>query len=689
MLSRQDFVATTSAFVHSADWRRRFERTAAIAWLTAQCILLAGCGSDSRVPAPTSKEFQQAVSAFYASLASLQVGNDVYAESKLAELTTLAPGEPAGWANWGVLALRQQNFDASAKRLERARDLAPDDGRIYGLLGLLESSRGHSTEAIADLRKSTQLDPQNLRAAYALAQAIERQGDQNSAAEFQQIVQAILARQPDNLAALLELSRVAARRGDAATLRAAVAKLSARASAWPLEVREQISTLQAAIDSGDLRAAATRTTIVRNVLVRVPEYRASLSAIKAGPGEEAQPMTALLKMTVTASKPAPADTSLAFSAQPVAIGSGHWTWAGAIQLGGAGVPALAAANSAEVRLSTGATLAFAPDATNTPPSPEAILQIDFNYDFKTDLVLAGPGGVRLLRQDSPSVFVDVTEQTKLPKSVIDGQYTGAWALDYDADGDLDILLGSRAGVPVILRNNGDGTFLDVRPFKGVSGVRQLAWVDLDGDGSVDVALVDGAGRLHVFANERQGQFRERSVPTELSAVKSIAIADANNDGVLDLLVLKADGGIVRLSDKNEGQAWDVAEVAHVPNAAEYLSSEVRLHVADLDNNGAVDFFIAPVASTNGTTTRETLIWLGNQQGTFALLDRSASLPQVFDAADMNGDGKLDLIGVSADGQAGAGTQSERQRIITGKSSVHMRRRPSATSASIRLASAAR
>jgi hypothetical protein len=42
-------------------------------------------------------------------------------------------------------------------------------------------------------------------------------------------------------------------------------------------------------------------------------------------------------------------------------------------------------------------------------SPEGVLQVDFNYDFKTDLVLAGAGGVRLFRQDSSSVFTDVTE----------------------------------------------------------------------------------------------------------------------------------------------------------------------------------------------------------------------------------------------------------------------------------------
>ena len=98
------------------------------------------------------------------------------------------------------------------------------------------------------------------------------------------------------------------------------------------------------------------------------------------------------------------------------------------------------------------------------------MQIDFNYDFKTDLVLAGAGGIRLMRQDAPEKFSDVTANTKLPKNVVNGSYTGAWAVDIEADGDLDIVLGKKDGPPQVLRNNGDDTFTVIQPFPGVSGV---------------------------------------------------------------------------------------------------------------------------------------------------------------------------------------------------------------------------
>ena len=625
-----------------------FRRVASLLLLGSIAALLLGCHSSPKLPEKGSKVYADVVSAFYVGLAALQVGDDVHAESKLSEVTQLVPAEPAGWANWGVLALRQRNYDVAAQRFERARDLAPQNDHIYDLLGILEGDRGHSPEAIADLRKAIDLNPKNLRAAYALAEEIERQGDANSEAEFQQVMQKILTAQPDNLAALLELGRVAAKRGDADTLKSAVAQISVRSSSWPAEVQQQLATVQAAAAGTDLRAAATRTTFLRNVLMRVPEYRQSLSIIKAPAGEEAQPFTHFVRLESPVFKPAPADMAIKFAVQPVADAGNHrWNWIGAIQLGSAGTPVIAEADGREVHLSTGATLPFPGGPSSVPPSPEGILQIDFNYDFKTDLVLAGAGGVRLFRQDSPSAFTDVTTQTKLPKSVINAPYTGAWAVDIEADGDLDIVLGASEGLPVVLRNNGDDTFLAIHPFPGIAGVRGFAWADLDGDGNPDAAIIDGAGRLHVFMNERQGQFRERPLPAGLPLVKAIAVADANNDGVLDLLAVQADGAIIRISDKNDRESWDMAEIARVPDADKNLAGEVRLHAADLDNNGALDLFLAPTKPASDAAGA--LIWLGDDKGNFVPLDHPAGPALVFDAVDLKGDGKLDLVGLSADG----------------------------------------
>ena len=166
----------------------------------ALTMVLCACGCGAKLPQKSSKEYADAVSAFYIGLGALQVGDDVHAESELSKLTDIVPVEPAGWANWGVLALRQRKLDVAAQRIEQARKLAPDNDQIYQLLGLLESNRGNSTNAIADWRKAIEINPRNYRAAYQLAEEVERQADSNSDQEYQRLIQKILAAQPDNLA---------------------------------------------------------------------------------------------------------------------------------------------------------------------------------------------------------------------------------------------------------------------------------------------------------------------------------------------------------------------------------------------------------------------------------------------------------------------------------------------------------
>ncbi|HEX6284758.1 MAG TPA: CRTAC1 family protein, partial [Pyrinomonadaceae bacterium] len=227
-------------------------------------------------------------------------------------------------------------------------------------------------------------------------------------------------------------------------------------------------------------------------------------------------------------------------------------------------------------------------------------------------------------------FTDVTAATKLPATVLNANYSGAWAADIEADGDLDVVLGGSQYT--VLRNNGDGTFVEIRPFSVASAVTDFAWGDLDADGDPEAALVDGTGTLQVFTNERQGLFTTRSVPSGLTNVRSIAIAELNNDSLLDLAIVHGDGAISRLSDKDEGIGWEQVEIARVAN----VTNAVALRIADLDNNGGFDLLY-------GST-----FLLSDENATFNVKKDLAD--QVFDVADVNGDGRLDIVGLNQAGQ---------------------------------------
>jgi len=193
-------------------------------------------------------------------------------------------------ANWGLLALRQRNFEIAAERLEHARSLAQKNDQIYYLLGLLESSRGRSAESDNRAAESRGDQPKNLLATYKLAEETERQGSENRDAEYQQLIQKMLEVQPDNLAILLELGRIAAKRGDAETLSrgwktrgtfGGLARRSATANECPGNSRSWFGS----------SSCGNAHRFPSYVLVRVSEYRNDLSVIKPQPGEEAQPFT--------------------------------------------------------------------------------------------------------------------------------------------------------------------------------------------------------------------------------------------------------------------------------------------------------------------------------------------------------------------------------------------------------------
>src|SRR5215813_11753885 len=285
--------------------------------LIALLLILTACERDAGLPKPDSKEYRDLVTAFYVGLAGLQTGEDVRTKEKLTRATEIAPGEPAGWANLGLLAVRQQEFDTAYEKVEKARSLAPNNSQIEALLGLIESKRGRLPEAAAHLKRAVELDPKNLRALYALAQETERQGAETSDAEAQALLQKILETQPDNLAVLLDVTRLAAKRGDAETLKKTVAKLAEKSPSWPDEAKQQMTALQQAAFGENPRSAAPQVAFLRNVLARVPDYRQSLNAVKTPAEFVGEPFMTFITLPSPSSEPAPPDMAMTFSTEVI------------------------------------------------------------------------------------------------------------------------------------------------------------------------------------------------------------------------------------------------------------------------------------------------------------------------------------------------------------------------------------
>jgi Tfp pilus assembly protein PilF len=617
-----------------------------LAWSALAAVLVLGLGGwyfatrdGGNLAAPGSEAYEQVTRSFYRGLAAMDVGLLDDAGRDFTQATELAPGEPAAWANLGLVRLRLGELDAAAEPIERAATLAAERGDIQFLLGRMKTAQGQIDEGIVHLQRAVQLDPAAIQARFALAEETERSMREKADDEAQRIVEELLAVRADNLAVLLERTRLAAKRGDLALVRDSIGRLRPYAATWPPVAVEQLTGLEQAVAASNIQAAVRSTLLLRNVLLRVPAFLEDLAAVKTAAELFAEPLDRFIRLPAPSSTPSPADTAIAYAEETVDPAAGaEWSAMLALSLDGTDRTALVAASAREVRRldSPGSLSPFPGGTPGTPPSGHGLVALDWNHDFRTDLLLAGRGGVRLLLQDAGGRFADATAQASRGARAFTAPAFGAWTADIEMDGDLDIVVGVLDGPPTVLRNNGDGTWQPQQPFSDITGARAFAWGDVDRDGGPDAVFLDAAGAVSIFVNRQAGSFQRLPAPDDLESTVALTLGDINADSGVDLITLGADGSIGRSSLTNDGWTRQtLASWSSFPNNT--APGSARLLIADLDNNGAIDIV--------GSSPLGSAIWLADE----ALMFRAIPAPsaEIFTVAHANDDGRLDLFGLSS------------------------------------------
>ena len=379
----------------SSNYSRAMALSALVISLTTGAgACRSGTKHSNEAPEFTAAANHSAVAAFYVGLAALQTGDDSRAEDKLIKVTELAPQEPAAWANLGLLALRRREFEVASERLKRAVTLAPKNSVINLYLGLLEINRERSSEAISYLRRASDLDPSNAEASFTLAKEMAKQGGATNDSEAQRVLERILESQPNNLAVQLEVALLASKSADRDSLQPIIERLAQEKVSWPPEIQEHFNALKDAAAASDFTLITTRIMFLRNVLVRLPEFRQGLAMVQSPPDRIAEPISHLLFLPPSSEAPAPADDSLRFAPEPVqGARGGAWGWSGCLLLREEWTPSIVMADSRKVLFGGGITLSF-PGGRSAPPL-DAVCGLDFDYDFQTDIALAGAGGFKL------------------------------------------------------------------------------------------------------------------------------------------------------------------------------------------------------------------------------------------------------------------------------------------------------
>ncbi|HTU98941.1 MAG TPA: FG-GAP-like repeat-containing protein, partial [Luteitalea sp.] len=599
-------------------------------------VCLASAAACRRTQDVAPEVYREAVVAFHTALAAIDTSQELLAREKLDRVVALVPQEPAGWANLGLLLLRQQETTAAKERLDKAAALAPQSAAIARLQALAASREGDLAASTRLWQRAAELDPADPKAAYALAQETERQGGPDHEAEAQRILEGMLAR-ADNLPVRLDYARLAAKRGDATALARALAPLTTASSAWPEAARERLAAVQAAASTP--RTAATQVAFLRNVLARDVTYRRALAQVTTPLDAVGEPLTAFLVLPAPTATPAAPDTGLRFTLTTTSGWPAGLTWAGATALGTDTPDTLMAADHTQVLVGAADRSVGSRGAGVAVTGGRAVIvAADLNYDFRTDLIRLGPNGLTFLSQAEGGTFTDTTTATGLPGAVTGAALRNGWPADVDLDGDLDLVIAPVAGEAFVLRNNGDGTFVQQQPFGPCASMHGFAWADVDGEGVPDAACLDATGAVRIFVNLRGGSFEAATVPIPPAALQAIAAADVTADGRADVVGVTASGLVVALSATADADgaarlttpSWQWREMGRVGSPIDPdPTTATRLLLADLDNNGALDVVVS---------SRQTHLLLAGDAGTFTPLAAPITM-DVETVADLDDDGR--------------------------------------------------
>jgi uncharacterized membrane protein len=331
-------------------------------------------------------------------------------------------------------------------------------------------------------------------------------------------------------------------------------------------------------------------------------------------------------------------------------------------------------------------------------NPYSVAIADVNGDGNLDLIVANEEQSKNDSQGSISVMLGKGDgKFHAPINYGSGGES-AYSItvaDVNGDGKLDLVVANgcfesdcSTGSVSVLLGNGDGTFKKAKTYRsGAASVfgAHVAVGDLNGDGKLDLAVANTGtgcgngcpeGLIGILLGNGDGTFRKaKTYPTGgFDAIGWVEIADVNGDKKPDLVVANycatecsyppAEGSVGVLLGKGNGT---FEAVKTYPSGGD---GTVSVAVADLNKDGKPDILVAscgPEACGPGSPGGNVGVLLGNGNGTFkpVVTYPAANSPFNVLAADMNADGKLDIV-VSNWGTPNAGTNNGAVTVLLGK-----------------------
>ena len=267
---------------------------------------------------------------------------------------------------------------------------------------------------------------------------------------------------------------------------------------------------------------------------------------------------------------------------------------------------------------------------------------DYDGDGLADVYLTRPfGGGRLYRNLGEFRFKDVTDESGITDDSVWG--AGATFVDIDNDGDLDLYVCSYGGPNRLYLNQGDGTFKERAKafgldFSGASVMMAFADYDLDGDldGYLITNRLSPSAEFEIDAEIRNGV---PVIEKEYEELFRIITRPPNRKGLV-----KAGQYDHLYQNNGDGSFSDVSTQAGIRGNYFGLSATWW----DYNDDGLPDLYVA------NDHYGQDFLYRNNGDGTFddvikATMPHTPWFSMGSDVADINNDGRFDLMGSDMSG----------------------------------------
>ncbi|MCA9200334.1 MAG: VCBS repeat-containing protein, partial [Planctomycetales bacterium] len=223
----------------------------------------------------------------------------------------------------------------------------------------------------------------------------------------------------------------------------------------------------------------------------------------------------------------------------------------------------------------------------------------------------------------------------------------AIVVDFDQDGDLDILASSRRTKQIVWVENldGRGSFSDEQVLaETLEPVTRIQTIDLDADGDLDIVYQSFFGTSLTWLQQQSGRLLEsRTLISSDSAISDFQLGDLDGDHDIDIVTAESDADRIAWFAQQNGPE-DFSDRKNISTSADSVRS---LALADIDGDGDLDVLSASALD-------DSVQWFENAdgQGQFAeaklinVPQRANSRVSFVTTADLDGDGDADVMTTS-------------------------------------------